>query len=310
MLFAVFCSLTIKAQTFEEFQQQIEEEYNAFEKETQQRFDLFVEQIDQDFADFLEKSFASFDLTAGNKPPVGPKPNNAPSYEPAEKIPSGNIVPKNVKKDEKPVVVRLPNIKKQEPDQFEVNQVRFLFFGTPIQLNYHPPLQSTRIGSINPEGISQYWLDMSNTYYNHLITQLDDIKVQLNLNDWGYYLLIKTFTAELHPQNGTARNAMSWYLLTRSRYKAKIAYSENRLFLLLPFMQQLYGHNYIIDNGIRYYLLEETLAQLHTFQGDFPESDIIINLHVSRALNLPEDLGWKKIDFIFKPGGRFAGCAL
>jgi hypothetical protein len=299
LLAAFFCSLISMAQTFEEFQQQIEEEYNAFEKKTQQRFDLFVEQIDQDFADFLEKSFASFDLTAGNKPPVGPKPNNAPSYEPAEKMPSGNIVPKDGIKDEKPFVVRLPNVKKQEPEEFQTQQASFSFFGASLKLNYHPPLQSIHIGGIHPEGISQYWLDMSDTYYNHLISQLDDVKAQLNLNDWGYYLLIKAFAAELHPQNGTARSALSWYLLTRSRYKAKVAYSENRLYLLLPFMQELYGRNYITDNGIRYYLLEETLAQLHTFQGDFPESDIIINLHVSRALNLPEDLGWKKISFNF-----------
>ncbi len=46
---------------FQDFKNQIREEYDTFEKETQQKFDSFVVKIDGEFSDYLSENFGEYD---------------------------------------------------------------------------------------------------------------------------------------------------------------------------------------------------------------------------------------------------------
>jgi len=290
------CSISLRGQSFEDFQQQIDKDFNKFEQEVHAGFNAFVEKIDREFADFLKQSFESFDVHAGVKAQPGTKPGQRPELR-------GGISEHNMQLSYTPPKQsishepRLPNIRKTEPANFEQKTLSFNYYGADVQISYDSRLNTTAITQTTPESISNYWNILSQTNYNHLTNQLDAVKTRLNLNDWGYCKLVESFAAALYPKAPSMKNLVSWFVLTRSRYKVRIGFSDNRLYLLMPSIQTLYGKAYLESGGTRYYLMEQTSAEVFTYKGDFPEADIIPDLTIQSPLNLPSDIAVKVIRF-------------
>jgi hypothetical protein len=299
LLFAVllvgqFSKVRVQAQTFEDFQKQLEKEYTDFEKETQQQFDQFVAKIDAEFADFLAASFRSFEATTGKPKKPGPKPERPPKF--TEKVQEQtNIQPQKPPQD-KPTT-RLPNIQKSEPENFMGSALTFDFYGAPIKLNYDPRLQNTSLTGVSAEGISEWWTTISESYYNHLIRQLQEVKNDLNLNDFAYTQLVSTTAQAIQPKNKNHQALLEWFLLTRSRFLAKIAFNNEQLFVLQPALQTRYGENFVLIDNRPYYLPAGTPDNIKTYAGQFPEADIIPDLTIRRPLNLPFDEGIRKVSF-------------
>ena len=291
---------TLKAQTFEEFQQQIDKEYADFERETQQQFDLFVAQIDAEFADFLTASFKSFEATAGKPKKPGPKPKTTPKFDQKATESPSTIQAKTPAPT--PSNKRLPNIQKAEPEDFKGTSIAFDFYGAAIKLNYDPRLKSTKIGSVDPDGISEYWLALSESYYNHLLKQLREFQTDLNLNDFATVQLIRKTAEAIQPNEPAHQALLEWFLLTRSRFLAKIAYHENQVFVLLPALQTRYGENFVLIDNRPYYLPSAAPENIKTYSGQFPEADILPDLTIRKPLNLP----FKKADrsLTFEHGGE------
>ena len=282
------------AQTFEEFQKQIEKEYADFEKETQQQFDQFVARIDAEFADFLAKSFQSFEATAGKPKNPGPKPEKPPKFTEKNQEKTG-IQPQKPPKEKPPT--RLPNIQKSEPENFKGTALAFDFYGAPVQLNYDPRLKTTKLETISADGISDWWTVISESYYNHLISQLQEYKTDLNLNDFAYTQLVKATAQAIQADNTNQQALLEWFLLTRSRFLAKIAFNNEQLFVLQPALQTRFGENFVLIDNRPYYLPLGTPDNISTYAGQFPEADIIPDLTIRRPLNLPLEMGVKKISF-------------
>lgn len=285
----------LKAQTFEEFQQQIEKEYSDFEKETQQQFDQFVAQIDAEFADFLATSFKSFEATSGKPKKPGPKPKTPPKLDQKPDKVASTIQAKTP--TPAPSNKRLPNVQKTEPENFKGSPISFDFYGAPIKVDYDPRLKNTKIGAIDPDGISAYWLALSEAYYNHLLKQLREFQTELNLNDFATVQLIQKTAASIHPNDPAYQALLEWFLLTRSRFLAKIAYHENQVFVLLPSLQTRYGENFVLIDNRPYYLPPAAPENIKTYSGQFPEADIIPDLTIRKPLNLPFKKASRNLSF-------------
>jgi hypothetical protein len=294
LLIGLFSNGQLRAQTFEEFQKQIEKEYADFEKETQQQFDQFVARIDAEFADFLAKSFQSFEATAGKPKKPGPKPVKPPKFTQTDQEKS-TIQPNTPA--QKPPSTRLPNIQKSEPENFKGTEIAFDFYGASIQLNYDPRLKSIMLESIAADDIGDWWTLISKSYYNHLISQLQEYKTDLNLNDYAYAQFVKATAEAIQNDNTNQQALLEWFLLTRSRFLAKIAFNQEQLFVLQPALQTRYGENFVLIDNRPYYLPPGTPDNINTYAGQFPEADIIPDLTIHRPLNLPFEKGVKKIAF-------------
>ncbi|MBU2466640.1 MAG: hypothetical protein KJ615_09880, partial [Bacteroidetes bacterium] len=192
---------------------------------------------------------------------------------------------------------RLPNIQKSEPEDFKGAPLTFDFYGAPIKLTYDPRLQNTTLTAVSADGISEWWTAISESYYNHLIRQLQEFKTDLNLNDFAYAQLVKATAQAIHPDNTNQQALMEWFLLTRSRFLAKIAFNNEQLFVLQPALQTRYGENFVLIDNRPYYLPPGTPDNINTYAGQFPEADIIPDLTIRRPLNLPFEKGVKNVSF-------------
>ncbi|MBG0782733.1 MAG: hypothetical protein H0S84_10730 [Bacteroidales bacterium] len=296
LLIGLFSIGHVQAQSFEEFQKQIEKEYADFEQETQQQFDQFVAKIDAEFADFLIKSFQSFEATAGKPKKPGPKPEKPPKF--TDKDPEETTFQPQ-KPQQKTSATRLPNIQKSEPEDFKGTALAFDFYGAPIQLTFDPRLQNTKLKKISADGISEWWTTISESYYNHLIRQLQEVKNDLNLNDFAYAQLVKATAQAIQADNTNQQAILEWFLLTRSRFLAKIAFNNEQLFVLQPTLQTRYGENFVLIDNRPYYLPPGTPDNIITYAGQFPEADIIPDLTIRKPLNLPFEKGIKNVSFVY-----------
>lgn len=297
----LFLTLMVKGQTFEDFEQQVDEEYAEFEKKTDRLFNEYVQKIDVEFAGYLASNFKEYDLKRADEKEIGPKPVKVPRYtEIHEKTPEEVQISGRAETLTENKIV-LPLVKKSEPLHFKTRNISFDFFGSEISIDCDVRIFAPA-GQINSsEDIAAYWEKMSNTYYNSLLGHLDIYRQNQNLNDWAYYQLIKAFIKKSYPGDRNMQNLLTWYLLTRAGYKNRIAFDGTQTFVLLSSVYPLSG-SYIRLNNINYYLPGKDLGKAKTYEKDFPQADKILDMSLSKPMNLAE----KKADrrFHFKYAGK------
>lgn len=283
-LFLVFIAFSLNAQTFEEFKKQIRNEYTSFEQETQKKFDDFVTRIDKEYGEYLRDNFGPYTTRKSQLDIIKPKPDEIPEY--IEEIVDDSNNPEFTIKQplieyQGPVY---PSIKKTEDIDFATLRLNVDFLGWPLYFDIDSQIADIKIDELSPESISNLWDSYSKVNYNHFIAQISEVANILNLNQWAYYQLIKecshqAFTSE------NERIAFQWEMLTRSRYKSKIGYESGKLYLLLPSVYTIYNLDFITLNGTKYYVIDGTGKQINTYDKDFPESDIIMDVRIDKPFN-------------------------
>ncbi|MBR2195277.1 MAG: hypothetical protein IJ911_06635 [Salinivirgaceae bacterium] len=190
---------------------------------------------------------------------------------------------------------KLPVMAKSEPSGFKPSTASFNFYGNNVDVRYDRN-ESVRIGTINEQSISDMWDQLSKTNYSCTVTDLLKWQSQLNMNDWGFYMLTKQTVADI-TSNQNSRVLLTWFLLTKANYKARLAYKGNNLYLLLAAANNIYGMPYFTFDNQRYYLLEGKANNVYTYNRDFPEARSIVDLNIYKPLNGNESLKNRKIDF-------------
>jgi len=303
----LLCGITSwgRAQTFEDFKKQIREEYNSFEKETQQKFDNFVASIDKEFADHLTRHFGEYNPEKVVAKPDAPKPPVLPKAT-EEEVVTGNsmgyLPPKNQLSIRQGTL--LPGVKKTEATDFATDSTDADLLAWSMYFKSDKHMSEISVSQLSPENISRYWLEMGETNYNHLLAQFSEVKDLLNANDWAYYQLIKNFTQALLPQRHNDQILLQWVLLNRSRYKAKIGYDQNKAFLMLPSLFTIYAHDYVTFDRQNYYVMDASPSQISTYDFDFPEADIVMDLRITKPFNTDRELHTKQLSFAWE-GKRY-----
>ena len=302
-----------RAQTFEEWKKQRQQEMQQFKDDRDKQlarlaneFDDFVKKRDQEYAKYLKENWKKFKVMQGLEVPEEPKPDEPPVYEKPERPepPKPLPVAKPTMQEVPEIVPQpiLPRVTKQEPDDFPQLSTSFDFYGFEVLLSYDENLKKPGSAQFNEQTISAWFGQMSNTNYNSLIEQLVFYRNQMNLNDWGYYLLVKNTAKEIAMQENDAR-LLTWFLLIRSGYKVKAAYFENQVYVLLPIRNQVYGKNFFTFDNLNFYMMEGSLTNIYTYEKDFPDAQKIMDLNIYSPLAIGEKTETKELTFDYnKPG--------
>lgn len=306
-LFVFLISSTLCGQTFDAFKKQanqdfdtyknqVDEDYSDFKQKTIQSFNDYVKQVDKEFADYLKSNFGEHALKQLDKEVETPKPDQAPVYVDALDIKTEKI--ESSETDQQPIDndFALPSTRKSEPANFETNNYSFNFYSSNIEVSSDIQINIQSRSMLSADKISAYWTELSNTNYNHLIDQFGSYRQVLNLNDWAYYLMINSFANEVYPDQKDMKTMLSWFLLTRSGYKTRIAFDENQNYLLLSSVYPITG-SYVRFDNVNYYLSDGEVDHLQTYEKDVPEADKILDLSIEKPLNLANKKADKSLEF-------------
>ena len=313
VILVLLSSVNSFAQTFEEFKKQRNSDFQQYkENETrkmrqlQTEYDEYVKKRDQEFVDYLKQEWEKFNVFRGIIPPSEPKPDIVPEYKPPQiiretfaKVP---IISPNEVSGPAPVEIRaIPMVQISEPDHFFRSDLKLTFFGLPVYLDYDQQLKSNYPAKISESAIGSWWQKASKANYTMLVNQLLDYKNKMGLNDWGYFLLVKQTAESMTENKSNAGNLLSWFLLTRSGYRAKISYANDKTTLIIPSNQLMYGKDYLTISGINYYLMEPLGSNvIQTYARDYHDATRFFDFNLPRALNLGNAEVNKSIGFNYE----------
>lgn len=294
-LFITLCILAVgiesSAQSFDEYRESIKANYEKFRKETNDDFEAYRKKINADYADFMRKAWSKYNTQEAKHMPTRPEPV-APVVknpdEPTLTEPRPLVVdapPTKPISTSKPTTITVPqaNVNNKPIDIPEIDisspHLEFSFYGTPCHVSADESYRYT-LGKLNNDGIADAWVQLSTDKYYDLVNEMVTLRHDLNLCDWGYVRLVEKMTTTLFStQHINEARVMQMFILTQSGYKVRMAQSEVRILLLLPFADNsnIYEYMYVLKGNIRYYILDKGFkgGSLALFDKEFPNEQYV-----------------------------------
>ena len=305
-LILLFNATVLPAQTLEEFKAQQKADKEKFKEDYKAGFAQFVKErdeaiqkMDDEFKEFLKKEWTNYELFKAKQLKAEPKPNSEPIFKESAKKQATQLsieAPKEV--ELMAVAPPLPILAKSTPDDFKSKSTSFSFYGASLKIEYDSKFITSFPSTIDENTIATKWDEMSGTSYSGLIEQLNDYKSQMNLNDWGYYLLVKDASKKISSNTNT-QTFLEWFLLTKSNYKARLAFKGPKLFILLPSSNNIYEMPFFTFDNQRYYLINGNESDIFTYDRDFPEARTIMDLNLYKSISTKELTKTKPVKFEF-----------
>ena len=140
---------------------------------------------------------------------------------------------------------------------------------------------------------------MTKTGYNTLIQQLNDARTRMNLNDWGFYLLVKKTAEAINPDRNYSR-LLSWFLLTQSGYRIRVAYTDNQIGLMFPSANTLYDIRFFTTDNIKFYAPEFNQNMVLTYSKDFPGATRVFDMNIYSPLNIGDNYDSRQFRFKYQ----------
>ncbi|MBE9567992.1 MAG: hypothetical protein IMF14_04800 [Proteobacteria bacterium] len=278
---------------FQQWMQQQSQGVAAQKKE----FQDYRDKRDKEFTVFLKAHWTAIDLLKGKVRDEAPKPDIMPVASP--ELPE----PMSSKPDEPPVVVVVPEPEpvQQEPVQPgaakkpvplpsaavpEGKRLDINFYGKQLRFYYDARLDQRLIRQIDKNAVSDYWSALSRSDYDGLLEQLAAEKNALQLNDWAYASLVNTLALAINHHKKNEAALLSWFLLAKSGYKARIAYDDASIYLLVPSRQEMFEVSYFTFSGTRYYAIsfdgkKQRFGRVFTYDSEYPGASKEFDMRVT-----------------------------
>jgi len=285
VFFGSLLSVSVSANSeFQQWMQQQSQGVSAQKKEFQE----YKDKRDKEFTAFLKAHWKAVDIVKGEVRDEQPKPVVMPVAKP---VPEPQVKP-----SAKPVVVSVP---KPEPVKPAVvapvkvvpkgRAVDIDFYGRMVRFYYDASLNQRLSSNINKDAVSAYWSTLSRSDYPDLLKQLDEQKSSLQLNDWAYASLVHNLAMTIDNKRRNESALLSWFLLAKSGYKARVAFDRSNVYLLVPSKHEMFEVSYFTFGGARYYAVEfdgkkHTLGRVFTYDGEYPDASKEFDMQVTSVV--------------------------
>ena len=319
---------------FEDLLKKSDKQFEQLQKESNAELDKLKNSIDKEFAQILDKAWKELELNTGRKLHTKPKPDKVPVARPKQepvkepevvpekkppvkepeikvpekkpeaKVPEKKPVPKPpVKKvEKKPVPVPTPQVPKPPVPTGET--VSFSFFDTPVTVACNKGLRVPVGNEISNKTITTYFAKMCQTKYQPSVKHALAIKKQLRLNDYGYCLLLDNIAQAVYGRSTNSRNLFVWFMLVKSGFDARVGYSENQAYLMLPTKTRLFGAPYYELNNVTYYITflgttKQSIKSLYSYDGKHEGSENPINMSIDNPPGINKKVSRKEYSFAY-----------
>jgi hypothetical protein len=278
-----------------DYQQQIKKSSEDFREYTTKR--------DKEFADNLKHYWKDFSLMAPLTPDLTPKPKIVPRNTSQVKELLSRLLPIQPSGIPSfPGEFQIPKLPiPEKPDEVDTSgeKLSFLYYGSTISLNYNPDIKVEIPVEISGQAIAKYWENINVAHCNSLLSSLETVSREMQINGWGYFQLIKITAGKIYPDSQNASNLLTWFLMTKAGYKIRVAYYGNEVFLMIPTSNTLYGLSYSPFNGLNYYLLGKVVPKISSYDVDFPDATKIIDMNFYCPLHIGNLIATQPIKFTY-----------
>lgn len=270
--------------TVERYRQAVKDakaSYEQFRSQALNSYEEFRKKASEDYAAFLEQAWESMKVSPAPKKPTPDPPTQpaVPKYEsdnmPSEQIDGNNFASNNIKTENKPVSSPTilnynkiserptappqpqPTVPIKEPITLRHKELQFDYFGTTLSVRLDTTTRPVHVASSEESSITAAWKEASDGRYDILLSDCLKLRKELNLCDWGYYMLLRKISKAYYgSDNSNDAKLLQTLLLTYSGYKLRLSRAEGKIFIMLPSEQEVY-EKYIEIDGERFYFLDD-----------------------------------------------------
>jgi len=260
----VFLSLGINNLIGQEDQKEksFQQIFDDFKNSNDQEFDQFRKRNDSVFNVFLKKAWIEYEVFVDQKPRT-PKPAEQPSntektVEPVEIVPKKNSVLKINDRRTDPEKGSELNRQPKDGKYNTGSGSRFTtsFYGWPVRVPGSEIAGNPELNLVNEGAISEFHRLISQSAgFQATVNSISDFSSEKQLNGWSQLQFIQTVASNRF-RNSNSMVLFTWMALIHTGFLARVCYSNNEVFLMVPFNVKTYLPYIEADEGdLNYYLI-------------------------------------------------------
>lgn len=242
LLFSVH---SLYAQTdFEKYVREQELAFRKYAAEEDVAFKAYNDSINKAFGRYLAETWPDCPLVKSEPPITNPVPITKVNPDKERMLPFRQPV-----KDEKEKLLRrTPTIPKWNKEHYPLPKaprvhlgLKMDFFGTECAM-LKPSFTLPCLRGVDEKAVSDYWIALSECPHVEWRAQIVKLREELQLNDWGTYLLINEVYTTYAPY-GTENEQVVFAVFTLNQlgYAAKIGRVEQELIPMIAFDCEVYN---------------------------------------------------------------------
>ncbi len=285
-LFSLLITLTcnaLYAQSFADFKRVQSESFSKFKDEKDSEFNKYLQSEWEEYNAYIS-------------PPMyeKPKPKVIPALsqkKPQDVGPSLHIsIKPSVVKD---VVLPVKTVKGYD--------VSFTFYGTSLGFDVDKKIKNANFYPRNQKGIVNFFSVMAASDYDDILHSIKLTCKQMNLNDWGAYILVDKLSRTLFTSPDNAK-LFGWFMFNKLGYRVKVALSgDSHVVLLHEIKGKMYSTpNYTLD-GKKFYAIAEynkgSVGNIYTYKQDYPDATKALDFELKNLPFLQKNLQTKSVSF-------------
>ncbi len=255
VLISLFCSISAQNTDFDAYRKQKQQAWATYKDTKQKAWTEYRDQLNKAYADKMRQKWQAFRSLSAipiPKRPEPPKPTVKTNQAPvATKAGTVKEIITSVVHDMPEPVQPIPR-PTDEPEA----AYTFSFHSTPCKVHLNKNM-SFRLSNANEATVAEAWQTLSASGYDMVADDCLNYRDQLDLNDWGYIELTKCLSQNFLGKSANESALMHAYLLVQSGYKVRLARSNDKLVLLMPFTNIVYEYVYILLDNEKYYVLDK-----------------------------------------------------
>lgn len=281
---------------YEAFRNQQLRNFDLFSSHQQAKYDAYRSELNEQYARFMAESWER--MTA------------MPAEEVEEEVVVSPILYEDTMTTSDAIldfipilfnrnVVKLPDsVRRAEPiapiqaKTTPQEVVTVAYYGTLVSIPF-PINEAWEIGAISERQLSKLWTRLSSSQYDITIRGALDVREGLDLCDWGYMQVLQSICEKRYGKTNEAVLMQSW-LMAQSGYKIRLAYDDERLYMLLASEYSILSMFYFVIDGDKFYPIDCTTRELAICKASF-EAEQKLSLQITKDQLLGTETSQKRI---------------
>lgn len=281
MLLFVTATTLAQSKSFDDFAKQQTQKFDTFKSEKQAQFDAFRKAQNERYADFMAHSWEPMQALPPltdkkEEQPIVPivleQPTNTATNSMAEVLEAIPVtqeiitIPQPLPQPD-PIAPVVPN------ETLPYKIVSISYYGTLISIGF-PATDNFKIKSLSEKDLSNAWKHLSDEKYDITLNNVLKVRDDLALCDWAYIDMLQAISEKQYGKTNEAV-MMQAFLLAQSSYKVRMAYGEDKLFILLASQYGIYGMGRCIVEDQEFFLLNCKLNNFKVCKAFFEKEKAI-----------------------------------
>jgi len=212
-------------------------------------------------------------------------------------------VKKVIKTVSTPIVViatPLVPVKKFTAPKEVKKDINFNFFGSKLGFDVSDNLKRAQFYPQNQSGISSFFNVAASSDYEDLLREIKVVHKEMNLNDWGVYLLVHRVAEEIF-RNQDEQNLLSWFIFNKLGYDVKVGLAKKHVILMHRSKKLIYATPSYSFGKKRFYVVSHyakgKVGRLYTYKQSYPDANKHLDLSLKELPNLVKNIKNKTVSF-------------